>query len=313
LLFRDLLINYHPLDLEGPFLFLKAKPQFAAPGLTLIKEGVVRAGESIGLKDYGNANLWLEITLEPTAFGQVRTFLYHASEITLTAWRQSTTTQRAQFHAPAPMLAAGFLASPLLLDNRDVLNLYAGKAVIRPSAYAIELGSGSKYLWPETIAFRLYRIENQLGHSASPELARLLDFPGFETAPAEVVANGQSFITVGGKPAMFLPPDGFMRYVVPPGAKGIHGSYGFAPAAYVLGGATEGAEFRVEEELADGSLRLLHSQILRPYSKAEDRGLKPFSVSCPGAGTRKLLLRALPLGQDLSPRDLTCWSEIGIQ
>jgi hypothetical protein len=312
-LFRDLLINYRPLDLEGPFLFLKAKQQSTAPGLTLIKEGVVRPGEMIGLKDYGNANIWLEISLEPTALGRVITFLYHPSEILLAAWRQSATKQMAVFRAPAPMLAAGFLASPLLLDNRDVLSFYAGKPVIRPSAYSIELGSSSKYLWHENIAFRVYRIENQLGNSASPELVRLLDFPGFETPPSEIVANHQSFITVAGKPALFLPPDGFMRYVVPPGAKMIYGNYGFAPAAYVLGGATEGAEFRIEQELADGSLRLLHSQLLRPLTNEADRGMKPFSVLCPGTGTRKLLLRALPLAQNISSRDLTCWSEIGIR
>jgi hypothetical protein len=312
-LFRDLLINYRPLDLEDPFLYLKAKQQFTAPSLTLIREGVVRPSEKLELKDYGNANIWLEISLEPTALGRALTFLYHPSEILLTAWRESARTQMAVFRAPAPMLAAGFLASPLLLDNRDVLNLYAGRPGVRPSSYSIELGPSSKYLWRERIAFRVYRIENQLGNSASPELARLLDFPGFEVAPVEIVANHQSFITVAGQPALLLPPDGFMRYIVPAGAKMIHGNYGFAPAAYVLGGATEGAEFRIEEERADGSLHLLHSQTLRPLTNEADRGMKPFVVLCPGTGTRKLLLRALPLAQNISAADLTCWSEIGIQ
>jgi hypothetical protein len=311
-LFRDLLINYRPIDLEDPFLFFKPKTQSVAPNLTLIKQGAVRPGELIALKDYGNANLWLEIRVEPTAIGQAKSFLYHPSEITLTAWHQSASTQTARFRAPAPMLAAGFVASPLLLDNRDVLNLCAGKPVIRPTDYSIEFGSG-KYFWSENIAFRLFRIENQLGNSAPPELARLLDFPGFETAPTEVVASRQSFITIAGKPALFLPPDGFMRYVLPPAAKSLYGNYGFAPAAYVLGGATEGAEFRVEQEMPDGSLRLLHSKVLRPTANLEDRGMKSFSVTCPGTGSRKLLLRALPLAAGISPADVTCWSEIGIR
>ena len=311
-LLRDLLINYHPVDLEDPFLFFQPKPQSVTPNLTAIKEGIVRPGELIGLQDYGHANLWLEVKVEPTALGQARSFLYHPSEIMLTAWHQSKSTQKATFRAPAPMLAAGFVASPLLLDNRDVLNLCAGKPVIRPTAYSIEFGSG-KYFWSQNIAFRLFRIESQLGNSAPPELARLLDFPGFETAPAEVVASRQSFITVAGKPALFLPPDGFMRYVLPPGAKSIFGNYGFAPAAYVLGGATEGAEFRIEQEMPDGSLRRLHSKVLRPTTNLEDRGMKSFLVTCPGTGSRKLLLRALLLAAGISPSDVTCWSEIGIR
>ena len=309
---RDLLINYYPTDLEDPFLFFKAKQQPVAPNLTLIKEGVVRPGEMIGLKEYGNANLWLELKVEPTAIGHARSFLYHPAEIRLTTWHQSATMHRAGFHAPAPMLAAGFLASPLLLDNRDVINFCAGKPIIRPAGYSIEFESGKGY-WNQNIAFRVYRIENQLGNSASPELARLLDFPGFETAPTEVVARKQSFITVAGKPALFLPADGFMRYVLAPGAKSIYGNYGFAPAAYVLGGATEGAEFRIEQELPDGSLRLLDSRILRPTTNPADRGLKSFSVTCPGTGARKLLLRALPLATTMSPSDVTCWSEIGVR
>lgn len=312
-LFRDLLINYRPLDLEGPFLLLQAKPRSSAPNLTLLKAGVLHPNEKLGLQDYGKANLWLELKLEPNLLGSARTFLYHPPEVALDAWRESAAAQMASFRAPAPMLAAGFLASPLLLDNRDVLDAYTGKAVIRPSAYTIELGRGGKYFWRGDIGYRLYRIENALGNSASPELVKLLDYPGFETAPAEVVANKQAFITVAGKPALFLPPDGFMRYVVPGTARGIQGEYGFAPAAYVLGGATQGAEFRIEQELSDGSLRLLHSQILRPSSRPEDRGLKFFSVPCPGTGTRKLLLRALPLAQNISSWDLTCWSEIGIK
>jgi hypothetical protein len=264
------------------------------------------------LKDYGDANFWLQVRVEPTVIGLVKSFLYHPSEIRLTAWRHSERTQKATFFAPAPMLAAGFLASPLLLENRDVLNLCAGKAVVRPDAYSVEFGSG-KYFWSEKISFQLYRIENRLGNSASPELARLLEFPGFETAPAEVVASHQKFITVAGKPALFLPSDGFMRYTLPPDAKSIYGNYGFGPAAYVLGGATEGAEFRIEQEMPDGSLRLLCSQILRPTTNPADRGMKSFSVTCPGSGTRKLLLRALPLATSISPWDVTCWSEIGVR
>ncbi|HTL59481.1 MAG TPA: hypothetical protein VL361_27670 [Candidatus Limnocylindrales bacterium] len=312
-LFRHLLINYQPLDLEGPFLYLKSKQQPVAPNLTLIREGGVHPGEMIGLKDFGSANIWLEIILEPSLLGQARKFLYHPSEIILTAWRQSGSTQKASFNAPAPMLSAGFLASPLLLDNRDVLRAYAGKPVIRPHAYSIDLGPRTDYLWNQAIRVRIYKIENQFATAPSPDLVRLLDFPGFETAPAEVVANKQNFITVAGQPVLFLPPDGFMRYSLPPSVKSIHGEYGFAPAAYVLGGATQGAEFRVEEELPDGSLRLLHSRVLRPLTNLEDRGLKPFFVTCPGSGTRKLLLRALPLAANISPSDVTCWSEIGIR
>jgi hypothetical protein len=308
-LFRDLFINYEPVDVEGPFLLLKTR-QSVAPSLTLLRQGILGIGDVIGLKEYGNANMWLEIELKPNIAGRLAQALYRPSEVTLAVWTDTPNIRVARFRAPAPMLAAGFLASPLPLDHNDVLDLYAGKPIMRPSAYSIELSPAAQYLWSDAINFRLYKIQNALGGSSSKQLDRLPEFPGFEAAPQEIVAPKYTMITVEGKPALYLPPGGRMKFNVSPGTKLIQGSCGFAPASYLLGGATEGAEFRIEEEQPDGSLRILYSQALRPRTNPKDRGMKSFSVSCPAGGSRKLVLRTLAFSQAVSVRDLTCWSEI---
>jgi hypothetical protein len=59
------------------------------------------------------------------------------------------------------MLAAGFLASPLVARTADVFDLYSGTNAVRPGAYAIEPGDSARF-WKESIRFRLYRIENRL-------------------------------------------------------------------------------------------------------------------------------------------------------
>ncbi|MGH7973099.1 MAG: hypothetical protein ACREIC_30645, partial [Limisphaerales bacterium] len=61
--FRDLFINYQPVGVEGPFLLLKTKPP-VAPTLTLLREGIIGPGDVVGLKEYGDANLWLEMGLK---------------------------------------------------------------------------------------------------------------------------------------------------------------------------------------------------------------------------------------------------------
>jgi hypothetical protein len=308
-LLRNLLINYHPVDAEGPILLLKAA-QSAAPAMTLLREGTLGYGDVIGLKEYGNASLWLEIQLKPNLLGRLVQWLYRPSEITLAVWCDTPTVRVARFHSPAPMLAAGFLASPLPLDNSDMLDLYTGKPILRPSAYSIELTSAAQRLWKETFSFRLYRIDNSIGNSAPPELTRLRDFPGFEVAPQEVVAARHTMITIAGKPALYLPPSGYMKFAIPGKARLVQGSFGFAPPAYVLGSGTEGAEFRIEEERPEGSPRVLYSQTLRPRTNPGDRGMKTFSVACPETGTRRLIFRALPLGQKVTALDLTCWGDI---
>jgi hypothetical protein len=63
------------------------------------------------------------------------------------------------------MLAAGFVASPLLTNDEDLLALYGRKPVTRPTAYSVDLGSNS-FAWKSEVRFRIYAIENTLGGRA---------------------------------------------------------------------------------------------------------------------------------------------------
>jgi len=67
---RHLLINYAPVAIEQNFILLKARSA-EAPRLTLLREGTVQPGEAIDLSDCGDANLWLEIDLQPSLPGRV--------------------------------------------------------------------------------------------------------------------------------------------------------------------------------------------------------------------------------------------------
>jgi hypothetical protein len=313
LLFRDLLFNYEPVDGEGPFLLLRRKG--AAPAvLQFVREGVLRPGELIDLRDQANVDLWLEIRVEPTLLGRARGFFYQPPPFELGVWLQgSPNMRRAKFSASAPLLTAGFVASPLLLENDDVLDLYTGAPVTRPVAYSVEVPPGTESFWEPTVRFRIYKIVNQLGRCVSPQLARLLKFPGFEVAPSAIVASTNAILQIAGKPVLFVPPGGEIRFNVPEEARLVRGSLGFAPGAYSFGGATEGAQFRIEEMAAGGNPRLLYSQTLTPSTNPVDRGMKPFTVPCAGEGQRQLILRAVPVSPGGRPADLTCWAGIGFE
>ena len=147
-------------------MLLKSKAA-EPPRLTLLREGTVRPGKPIVLQEFGDTNLWLEITLEPTSLAGSE-----SSFITLPPFGWPPGARQAKGaadrrRAPAPMLASGFLASPLLLRNEDVQDLYAGKPLVRPAAYSVEMLPGEKQFWLATIRFRVYRIENRLGEARS--------------------------------------------------------------------------------------------------------------------------------------------------
>jgi hypothetical protein len=77
------------------------------------------------------------------------------------------------FWAPARMLEAGFLASPLVRNNQDALRTYAGAGMARPTAYRIDPDS-ARWFYRAPFHYRLYKIENRLGRCLEPDLAARL-------------------------------------------------------------------------------------------------------------------------------------------
>jgi hypothetical protein len=171
-LLRHLLINFEPIGVEYPFVLLRARSSIPAR-LTLLREGTVSAGAPIDLRPYGDADLWLEIQLKPTWLGRIRQFLYKPSSVRLAASSATSGKRLAKHLAPAATLSAGFLASPLLLNNQDVMSLYANQNITRPASYSVELTDGEEYCWDKDIHFRLYKIQNRLGRCVTDKAQTL--------------------------------------------------------------------------------------------------------------------------------------------
>jgi hypothetical protein len=302
---RDLLMNYEPVEGENQFLLLKQKIARPLPKLTLLREGTVHSGEPILLNESGQTDLWMQVTVEPTLLGRARQFFFKPTNVRMAMWRKSSKEGASWFRAPTPMLAAGFVASPMLANTDDTLNLYADSVVTRPYACSIEFGAGNERYWQETIAFRLYKIENRLGRSARESLPRLLTYAGFQTIPTEIVSSSNAFVHVESKPAFFLPLGGYIRLNPPLGTKLLEGKCGIGTSNPNL----QAVDFRIEEEMPDGSVRVLQSQIANPG----DYGLKSFSISLSG-NTDKLILRTAPVpGAETNTEKaapLSCWAEV---
>ncbi len=159
---RNLLINYEPRGLEQGFVLMKQRAD-ERPRLTLLHEGFVKAGQKIGLTNFGADNLWIQVHAELSLFGRLRRALYQVPAVQLDVFTTSPTNAVEHFNAPAPMLAAGFVASPLLVNDEQLLHLYAENKSIRPQAYTVRFDDGGERCWSERLGIRIYRIENTLG------------------------------------------------------------------------------------------------------------------------------------------------------
>ena len=173
LVLRDLLVNYEAVAVEGPFVLLRTN-RSAIPKLKLLRSGTVYGGNHSELADYNANGIWLQLDLKPTLFGKLRQGVYRPPEVRLEVLNAAAQPP-AEFLAPASMLSSGFLASPLVVTNADLVNLYRGTAPQRPKAYSVYLSAGTERLWEQPITFRIYAISDQLapcsnGHAGKGDL-----------------------------------------------------------------------------------------------------------------------------------------------
>ena len=160
---RGLLVNYGSVGTEGPFVLLKHRSS-AMARLTLIQEGTTSAGKVIDLSQFPDANLWLDLEVEPTIAGRVVSFLYRPPAMRLAVWGQSAGIAKrlARRRAAPSVLRTGFVVSPFPLNEDDARELFGSRSALRPSGLSVEPDPGSEKFWKEMIRFHLYRIENPL-------------------------------------------------------------------------------------------------------------------------------------------------------
>lgn len=334
---RHLLINYQPVEAEGPCLLLQKKPGRPAPAtLTLLRAGTVGASEPIPIPAPRHAPYWLEIEVNPSLMGRVRQWVYRPPDLWIKLWSENAQNNGKVFLAPAPMLAAGFLASPFLEGTSDVVDLYTGRDSDAVTAYSIEAGDRNERYWATRFGYRLYKIENPVGRSSPPAAVRF-KYPGFGLEPDTVVTpateivfrngvrhlvrNGLVFdpldvvsktnvlLQLENQAALVVSPGGFAKFTVPAGARKFTGGYGFIHSA----SQGPGVEFAVEEALPDGNIKLLHSRTLNLAEEPEDKGLHRFEVELSGDHPHQIFLRTRSVLAANEPSDLTGWACIGYE
>jgi hypothetical protein len=157
---RAVLMNYELIDADGPFLLLKAKTKIPAH-LIPLREGTVRLGTPIDIRDFGGDELWLQIDLQPSLLGRVRRFLFRTPIVRLGLQVEGEGVAPLRFQAPVPMLAAGFIANPVLIRREDVVNYFQGRAPKLGLAYSVQVNPSQGIFWRDPMHYWLYRIEKE--------------------------------------------------------------------------------------------------------------------------------------------------------
>lgn len=301
---RAILQNYRLVGREGPFLVVERKSADPAT-LEPIAEGVARVGERVAIEGHHSHDLWLEIDLHPTLRGRLESLLLRPPPCSLRLWSDAAGDEGRAFNAPAAMLAAGFIASPLLEGTADVAAALTAGPTRRLRAFAVDAKrvAGGRYSW------RLSAIRGGLvGHPAAADVAT--DYPGFAVRPVVCRSRTPTMIVEeAGRRMLKVDPPSEIVIDVPAEATTVDGAFAIMAAAYQEG-ATDGAEFVVECRLGAEERRELSRRLLEPTTRTEDRGVQRFVVPLPPGDDRQLILRTTTGPADNSFWDWACWADV---
>lgn len=160
---RQLLANYSRVAEEGNFLLLKRNHIGRTP-MRLLKEGILKPGQQLSFEGFRGVPLWLELKLRPTLSGRLRQWLCRPPIVRVSAWGDPGRRLLVRNRAPASMMEAGFLVSPLLANNADVTALYGTNAPVTPASFSYGFLPGEEGFWGATAEYHLYEIEKPVGN-----------------------------------------------------------------------------------------------------------------------------------------------------
>jgi len=162
---RTSLHDYRLAGKDRQFLVLQRHRREAIE-LEQLASGTARVGERIDLTAHQSQDLWLEIETRPGVLARTETFALRPPPLRLRVWCAGWPAEGVVFNAPAPMLAAGFIASPVLGSTDDVAALLKGEPTRRLQAFALETSRRSR---DTGIRYRLASIVGGLASDATPE------------------------------------------------------------------------------------------------------------------------------------------------
>lgn len=151
------LSNYRPVARDGDFLVLKVLQNISRDrGNVLVRKQTIAFGEHLDLSAYKNSLLIMHVNLKTTFLGRVVKFFFQPPIITM---KVKANGNEANYRFIPAMAERGFIVSPILLTNNDIMHYYDRSAVNCAESISF---SKPKYTWGQlsnTVTVMLYKQE----------------------------------------------------------------------------------------------------------------------------------------------------------
>lgn len=294
----------------GAFTLLRRKSPAPLPQQLVrapLGQPVPFYGREIAVPDGRGHPIWIEIDFRPTWLGRLRAFFYHAIPPVMTVRLKDGGEEG--FRIIPTTSRKGFFLQPLLHDHSDVAQLLHGHASRWAETIRLDVdGALSSWFWrrPHVQFFAFPELSLQ----QAPLLDTLVEVGAVNVRPLSAEAAASiGRLQIDGHALIFAHAQSEMILPVPAGTGHFSGGCGLLNGAYTAPNHTDGADFSVEADMADGARRTLWQRTLEPTTEIGDRGFRSFSFDVP-AGATRLRLRIGPGRRNDPSWDWTFWGDL---
>lgn len=174
--------NYQPTRMANDFLFLRKKESASQMGGVLkLKNEKHAFGENVNLPQ-SNQPIFVQIEVEPTAFGRLASIFFKSSELQITLDLKNGLKK--QYRLIPGMAKSGFLISPLIESTAEFGMLYGKSGYLSSKvvkSFAIAPRDGRTRLWNDA-----YNVTfGQLKTDSSTDLTKIYKFDEFDDELAD--------------------------------------------------------------------------------------------------------------------------------
>jgi hypothetical protein len=305
--------RYDYLFSENGFLVWRLKPgPFDAQPTEprLIRTGQLTVNRPFSLEADNHQPLWLNIDLQPSLLGRIRSFLYKPPQVMLRIL--STDGHARDYLMPLPLGRNGFVINPIIEDYIDYMHFAGNSPEKRVRAVTLKIAPADEKFFAPVARLDVSRIPvTAAGQGFFPPTTAPV-FPMFHNYPVLYDAMVPvSPAQIGDREVAMLHAPSRMVFELPTGARRLTGEFGFLATAYTEGGDTNGARFLIY--WSDGTRRVdVYERFLNPVHIVYDRGLQDFNVAIDHLAGGRLYFEVHPGPYNNFSWDWTCWSSIKI-
>lgn len=267
--------------------------------------------EPLDLGRLSRDHLWVEIDLQPSLLGRLRSLLYKPPFIRLAI--EDSAGARRVFRMPGPIGRGGFILNPLVTDLLSYMHFSGGKPDRWAESITVEVEPGAGRYFRRAATVGLFSINPAVAGAEYLQEMERVHYSMFKHPPIESESfSPPSTTEVDDRPVIVMHAPSRMEFLVPEGATEASGTFGFLPGAYRDGGDTDGALFKVV--WTNGSDEVpLYERLLDPKNRAEDQGLHEFRADLSGVHEGRLRLSIEPGPHGNHSFDWTVWTGIEIK